>query len=173
MEGEEFARREQRVEPFATGSRTAVVLGVMLFCVIAVSGQTKPASGSGERPRTRQVANDGAAKLKALLGQRLELFRQMEQSVRAGQSAGAANFVDVQRAAIAVIRADLDLNHSRAERIALQRRLVDATRTIEKAAESEVKQGGATRESLIQARIARIEAQIGLEREQLRPPPRR
>jgi len=55
-----------------------------------------------------------------LLAQRIDLLKQVEEASRAKHAGGQGTWLDAQHAVIAVIQADLE--HSRAERIALRQR---------------------------------------------------
>jgi hypothetical protein len=124
------------------------------------------AAAAGQRAQPRPPAASPSNKLKALLDERLRLRKEIEQGVRAMQADGTAGPVEVQRAVLGVIQADLEREHTKAERITLRQKWVEAARIIEQAAEHAVSQGLSSSE-LMEARIDRIEAEIGLERERL------
>src|SRR5438309_11569602 len=110
--------------------RWAFVGGICL-CVVGVLGQravSKPAIANSV------PAAKAHAKIMGLLTQRRDLLRKIEQDYRAQYTQGQGKQEDLQRASEAVIRADLDLPHSRAERIALRQRLLDNTEAFEKLA---------------------------------------
>jgi hypothetical protein len=155
-------------KPMKPKTRTTVLWILPGLLAITIGAAT------GQKAQPRAPAGTSSARLRALLDEKVKLLKEIEQGVRAMRADGTAGPVEVQRAVIAVIRADLERNHTKAERIALRQKWVEAAKELEQAAESAVRQG-MSRSDLFQARIDRIEAEIGLERERLSPeskPPR-
>ena len=139
------------------------ILCVVLICIVIIGKQaiSKPADSKAETP-----------KVTALLTERRDLLRQMEQVYVAQYRSGQGSLEELQRASRAAIRADLDLPHSRAERIALFGKLVEQTQTYEKMAEQRVSVGTALKTEATEARVAHLEAEIDLEREKSGRAPR-
>jgi len=129
----------------------AVLSGVGLFGSQALSGPTR---GKGEDPVLRD-----------LLTQKRALLQQVETDREAEYRAGAATTEQVEQAAIAVIQADLEMARTRQERIALHQKWVEITTKIEKMATARYRAATTTQTPLREAQIARIEAEIALERE--------
>ena len=129
-----------------------VLSGVSVFGSQALSG---PARGKAADPH-----------LRVLLLQKRSLLQQLEQDREAQYRAGTGTTEQVEQAAIAVIQADLELANTRQERIALGQKWVEITAKIEKLAMSRYRAATITQTDLREAQLARLEAEIALEREE-------
>ena len=142
--------------------RIIVPVAILLCGGVVVAQQTP------SRPvKTGKTATAGQdnTKLQMLLTQRLDLLRQMERIYRTQYQSGQATFEDVEQAAIAVYRTDLERKHTHAERMSLTQQWVNTAQEIQKIADAHVKTGTATQIEAIKAQAALVEAQIALERE--------
>jgi outer membrane protein TolC len=142
------------------------VLSLGLLCSISMPGQQASAKPA-ERKAVRQTA--GTSKLATLQMQRLALLKEIAQDYRKRFQTGQAGTEEVLRASLAVIRADLELKHTRTERIALRQQWVKETTDFEKLVEQQYKVGSVPHSAVDEAQVARLEAEINLERERSAP----
>jgi len=141
--------------------RITIPAAILLCGSVVVAQQTpnRPVK-TGKSASTLQ----DDTRLQTLLTQRLELLRQMETIYRAQYRAGQATLNDVEQAAIAVYRTDLERKHTHAEQMGLTQQWVKAAQDIRKMADERVKTGMATQVEAIKAQAALVEAEIALER---------
>ena len=128
-----------------------VLASVGLFGSQALSGPTR---SKAEDPR-----------LRALMTQKRDLLRQLETDREAQFQVGTATTEQVEKAVIAVIQADLELAQTRRERIALRQKSVDVATKIEESTAVRYRAATVTQTEWQEAQLARLEAEIALERE--------
>lgn len=158
----------------AVGAAAAVMVGSVAFAEEKQPQQpskTAPGRQNGAKASSTAGSAAGAARLQRLLIARRDLMKEVEARAKVDRSAGRGSGADVARATIGVLAAELEIEHTKAERIALRQQVVEATRLIEAEAESYRLAGVGNNETLYPSRLARIEAEIALEREKLRPAP--
>lgn len=100
----------------ATLLRTTLIGAGVVFTVGLLGRQaiSNPAAARGAQARR------GDARISALLKERRDLLHEIEGMALARYKQGQGNLEELNRGSSAAIRADLDLPHSRAERIALR-----------------------------------------------------
>ena len=128
-----------------------VLAGVGVLGSQALSG---PAQGKAADPP-----------LRVLLLQKRALVAGIAKDRETQYKAGVATSEQVEQAAIAVIQTDLELATTQRERITLREKWVEIVGRIEERAETRYKAAAITQTEWQQAKLARLEAEIALERE--------
>jgi hypothetical protein len=137
------------------------VCGVVALAVRAQVTSPQPAT----KPATVSSAPADNARLRALLTEKRDTLRQIEDVRRAERQQGAGTAEDLLRASLAVVDADLDLARTARERIAFCEKRVQLRKQLEDIAEAQRKSAGLSFEELQRVRIDRMDAEIALERE--------
>jgi hypothetical protein len=128
-----------------------------------------PAAAQEPKPTApgKVVADEGEpAKVKALLKERLEVLREMEKALKNSyESFGTVPLERVLQASRKVIQAELELAETAAERVALREKAVAIAKEIEKILKTRHDAGTVPIYEYLEAKAARLEAEIALERE--------
>jgi len=144
--------------------RFSLVIGVVCLIALAVRGQV-----TAPRPSTKPAPSKSApadnARLRALLTEKRDALRQIEESRRSDHQQGIDNQEHLIRASLAVIDADLDLAQTPNERVALCEKRVRLRRELESFVQAQRQAGVGTLVELQQAKVDRLDAEIALERE--------
>ncbi len=132
-------------------------------------GETKPGK---EGPGDGRAGDD--SKLRGLLKERLEAVRKLADGVKRLHKQGAVTQEAVRQADVRVYKAELDLCDTPKERIAVLEKIAKVYEEVEDQLTAHAKQGAASSESVIEAKLNRLEAQIAVERERakLATPPK-
>jgi|SRR5579872_1594748 len=140
--------------------KTALIPAVL--CVTFMLGRQ---AISGPAAPGFNKAKGATNEVTALMTERRDLLRQMERLYLAQYRNGQGSLQDLNRATKEAILADLELPHSRAERIRLRQEWVDRTAEFEKLAEQRLTVGTAMQTEVYEARVAHIDAEIDFARE--------
>ena len=155
--------------------RGLVFLAVMIFAAIVISqavmypGYSNVAQAA-EVSETEVVAEgreSHESELQKLLIERKKLLTRIVQSMKIFLEAGRVGIDEYRDANIALLRAEMDLCRTRNERIDILQKMVQFHTTCEAYVERRAAEGRATRIDVERAKIARLEAQIELIRENL------
>ncbi len=113
-----------------------------------------------------QVAaqTDQTGTLRKLLIERRDTLRTIEESRAALRKVGRGNYVELFRAVMARLEAELDLADSKAERIATLEKKLEETKKLERMVQKRLKKGAANELEVLRIRVERVEAEIALER---------
>jgi outer membrane protein TolC len=150
----------------ATASRRPAVVSLLLLAGLIVwSVSTSLASVAGAAPPSR----DGAPKakgtrLKGLLTERLAVAREAAALADKAYTAGTGSFTQVQEANLAVLNAELDLCERDKDRIPVLEKFVAAMKRFEEYVAQGHKAGARSSGEVLKAKLARLEAEIALER---------
>ena len=106
------------------------------------------------------------SKIKELLRERLALLREIASPATKAYQSGEIPIENLLQASHAVLMAELDLCESRAAKIAVLEKIVGLAREVEKTAETLAKAQEAPASAPLKAKVARLEAEIALERAQ-------
>jgi RNA polymerase sigma factor (sigma-70 family) len=119
-----------------------------------------------DRPEHDLAAEKGgrAARLKALLQQRLALLKQIAAETEQAARQGSVPLQEVLRAKRAVLQAELDLCESDKERLVVHEKGVVLAKEFEQLVEKYFKAGTVPHADLLSAQAQRLEAEIALER---------
>jgi RNA polymerase sigma factor (sigma-70 family) len=156
----------------ADDAATNAVSGGRANQVPEAEGPRADATGRGVGGEERQAKGgppEGRAgddtKLRGLLKERLEAVQKLADRVKELNKQRAATREEVWHADLRVYKAELDLCETTKERIAVLEKIADVYKQMEDHASVRVKQQAASSESLIEAKISRLEAEIAVERE--------
>lgn len=141
------------MKPVCTIGIVALAIGAIYFT---------PERPANSEPR----AATSSAKLTALLKERRDTLKQLVKIVEARYRNGAATEESVIQASLQLQQAELDLAKTRRERIAICKRTVELLRKQEKIAQARFEAARGTREDVLSARAARLQAEIQMLREQ-------
>lgn len=137
-----------------------LLLGGAMFPV--EGGAAQPASVRGGAPK------DNGARLKALLAERLAVAREMSDQTTKAYKAGAISFARVHEATLVVLTAELDLCERDKDRVLVLEKFVAAMKQVEDQVAEQHKAGATAAGTLFKAKLARLEAEIALERAKVR-----
>jgi outer membrane protein TolC len=123
----------------------------------------KPA-GAGDKEEMKK--GEASEQIESLLKERRDTLRRVVDVLTQQYENGSAAFESIMLASERLFDAELELAATKAERIAIYEKRVSALRAMEKFAEGRFKAGFRTTEvELLDARAARLQAQIRLLRE--------
>jgi hypothetical protein len=105
------------------------------------------------------------AKLRGLLQERLKAVRTLAERAKQLHKQGAATQEEVRQADLRVYKAELDLCDTAKERVVVLEKIAKVYEEVEDHLTALAKQGAASSESVIEAKLSRLEAQIAVERE--------
>lgn len=142
------------------GTIGTIVLLVLAAVLVSVSDSAPRAQQKSE-PEDLAIPPD----VKALLEQRLEIFRQLELGVVKLQEVGRSNTLDVIAAKRERLAAELELAESRHLRLGILRRQVEAAREVEALTQHMADQQRAGQNEILRARLDRLAAEINVARE--------
>ena len=135
---------------------------------LSPDGQTLAVGGRYEI----KLWNIASVYAQAAQRQRLATLRQSLARTEIAYKQGALPVVEVQKAKLAVLSAELDLCETPRERIAVLERILTHRREVEKLLETLYKSGAAPEASLLEARAKRQEAEIDVQRERAKVLPK-
>ena len=136
------------------------ILGLMLATTIC--GQTSNQFISKTKAVKTPSQDD---RLEALLIQRRNVLQKIADDCQQKYHAGLATDEEMLKADIAVLQAELELKHTKAERIGLHQKILNHMRQLEHSAEKRLQTGSITPLEFSKATLARVDAEIALERE--------
>lgn len=142
-----------------------VLLGELLCGAVVGLPQAKGLEG-GAPPSGTGASDKGNTKVKALLKERLETLRTLAHQIGEAYKAndGAVSFKHVYDANLMVLNAELELCDSQTDRIAILEKIFSAAKDYEAHIREGVQSGGVASSALVKAKIARLDAEIALER---------
>jgi hypothetical protein len=136
-----------------------------LFLVVGLSAITGLFVSSGLAEPAANVREADAEKLKALQLERREVLRLAVKQAEESYRAGVMPYTAIPRTTINLLYAELDLAPDRAGRIAVRERMVTQFKEIESAVAAQVEAVAADSTVLLEAKAARLQAEIDLLRE--------
>lgn len=140
-------------------NRIAFAVVLVGLCAVAglfvSSGLAEPAS----------VRGPDAEKLTALRKERRDLLQQALKLTEEGYRSGVVDFSSIPRISINLLNAELDLAPDHAARVIIREQIVERFKTIEKTAAQRVETAIADTTELLEAKAARLQAEIELLRE--------
>lgn len=152
-------------------SLTALVL--IAASAVFLLGNNRNATQSAraaEPPASATVQPAGNAMqehLRQLLMERKQLLEQMAEHHRSFLEMGRSSLADYVKAKEAALLAGLDLCNTKAERIEIRREIVELHKEVEGWMKRRIENGRTPQDELVEARLARLEAEINLLKEQL------
>lgn len=120
---------------------------------------------SGLAEPTVIVRGKDAEKLTALRKERREVLRQAVRQAEEMYRSGRLPYATIPRLTVNLLNAELDLAPDRDARIAIRERVVDQLKISEEMVNQNVKSGQAANTDLLEAKAARLQAEIDLLRE--------
>jgi RNA polymerase sigma factor (sigma-70 family) len=137
----------------------------------------KPQAGNDPRQGKQEPADGRAgdnSRLRGLLKDRLAAVQKLAERVEQLSGQGGASLGEVRQAYLRVYRAELDLCETTKERIAVLEKIAKVYEEMEGHANALARQGSASPESVLEAKVNRLEAEIAVEREKakLATPPK-
>jgi flagellar hook-basal body complex protein FliE len=146
-----------------------VFIGLVLICLTVLSGwfssyraQLFAISRAAESQEQAQAGSE--EKLRALLLERYDILKDIVESEKKSLEVGRGDASALKDATVAMFHADADLCSTNSERIKVYEKLVAALREYEAWAERRAAAGRATEAAVLQAKVARLDAQIKLEK---------
>jgi hypothetical protein len=133
------------------------ILGLLGLGVVI--GFTVPA---GLAEPTAVVRGPNAEKLTALRKERRDALREAAKTAEEAYRHGVGDYASIPRIKIELLNAELDLASDRAGRVAVRERLVEQFKEIEKSVAQRVESALAVSSDLLEARAARLKAEIDL-----------
>ncbi len=128
----------------------------------------KPQVG-GDPRQGKQEPGDGRAgdnsRLRGLLKDRLAAVQKLAERVKQLHRQGGASQEAVRQADLRVYGAELDLCETTKERIAVLEKIAKVYQEMEEHANALARQGSVSSESVLEAKLSRLEAEIAVERE--------
>jgi hypothetical protein len=103
-------------------------------------------------------------KLKQLLKERHSALEAVAKATREGYESGAVSLEDMYQSQMAVLKGELDAAADQKERVSILERMVKMAQEQEKGIAAGLEMGISTETSALRSRVARIEAEIALER---------
>jgi hypothetical protein len=124
------------------------------------------AMGIGFRGTTAPVHADEKSdnKLKELLTDRHAALEALAKATREGYESGAVSMEDMFLAQMAVLKGDLDATTDKKDRIGILEKIVKMAQEQEKGIAAGVEMGISTETSALRSKVARIEAEVALQR---------
>jgi hypothetical protein len=129
--------------------------------VLAVLCLVSPPS----RPGYADDKTEARDRIKTLLRARVDTLKEILDTFVAAQARGGASLDDVLDARAALLKAQLDLGETKEERLKLLEQFVKEARDREQATRKSVQSGGSPPIDGMKATLARIDAELALERE--------
>src|SRR5262249_24736091 len=117
---------------------------------------------AGHAEPTDAVRGVNAEKLTALRTQRRDALREAAKKAEEGFRNGVMDYKSIPRIHVELLNAELDLAPDRAGRIAVRERLAEQSRIIEKIVAQHVESAPAGSSDLLEAKAARLKAEIAL-----------
>ena len=146
-----------------------VLIGLLLICLTLLNGwfggyraQLLATSRTAEGQEQAQVGSE--EKLQALLLEKYDILKSIVESYKKLLVSGRAEMSEVVSATVAMFHAEADLCSNDAERIKVYEKLVAALREHEAWAERRAAAGRPIEMSAWQGKVARLDAQIKLEK---------
>jgi hypothetical protein len=124
-----------------------------------------PGGHAGERQKKAQTQSSD--KLRELLEERYEILKTFVETQKQLVKIGQGSVRKIAEATAAMLRAEADLCSTYPERIEIHERIVTILRENEDALAREAKAGYASPEAVAKVKLARLEAQIELEKMKL------
>ena len=145
--------------------RLAGVSLLFLVGVIVWSVSISGANAAGAAPPASDgTPKDKGTRLKALLTERLAVAREAAALVDRAFRDGTGSFTQVHEANLAVLNAELDLCERDKDRIPVLEKFVAAMKRFEEYVAEGHKAGARSDGEMLKAKLARLEAEIALER---------
>ncbi len=136
------------------------VAGCLLLVYLA-----GPGGYAGQRPNKAQVP--GGGKLRALLEERYEILKTLVEAQKELARVGQSSTGKITEATIAMLRAEADLRSTYSRRIEIHEKIVTMLRECEARIAREAKRGMAGQDAVARVKLARLEAQIEIEKMKL------
>jgi hypothetical protein len=146
-----------------------VFVVLLLICLAVLSGwfggYRAQLLATARAAEGREQAQAGSEeKLRALLLERYDILKGIVESEKKSLEVGRGDASALKDATVAMFHADADLCSTNSERIKVYEKLVAALREYEAWAERRAAAGRATEAAVLQAKVARLDAQIKLEK---------
>src|SRR5262245_14234966 len=152
-----------------TGAARAFTAVALLLLGGLSLWHTRPARGrAGDTGPPQAAPKDSRARLKALLAERLALARAQAEQIGKAYKAGSVPFARLVEANRAALDAELDQCERDKDRIAVLERAVALLRQYEEQLDRQHKAGGVPATAPQGAKLARLEAEIALERARIK-----
>jgi len=149
-----------------------VSIVLLLICLASVSGlflgsgaQLPTIAHAAERQNQLQTGSN--EKLRALLMERYDVLKTLAENLNQQLGQGRAGISEVRNATIAMFYAEADLCATDSERVKVYEKVVATLREQEESTARQVDAGWLPRIEVLRAKAARLEAQIGLEKQKL------
>jgi hypothetical protein len=136
-----------------------------LLCCVAGAASVVDSSAGADPPKST-ADEAGPSQLLFLRKERRETLRKLVDAAESKYNSGKATLDVVLRASDLLLEAEMDLARTRAERIAVHEKLVANLRQVEKATQLRCDAGTAPIEESLEAKAARLKAEIRLKYEQ-------
>ena len=120
-------------------------------------------SHEGKTPQVVAQSGETSAVTKLLI-ERRDTLRSIEDLHKRQIQSGAGGYVELIRATMARLEAELDLADSNEERIATLEKKLEETKKLERMVQERLKNGAANELEILRIRVERLEAEIALER---------
>lgn len=133
----------------------------IVFASLLLTGGVWLSSGEAPTAQAREVKD---SRLKELLKEKLAIVREVSAQRLAAFQSGLTSFAQVNEASLAVLNAELDLCDTDVERIAVLEKMLATARDHEQSVAAIVKAGEATSGTALDAKAARLDIEIRLER---------
>jgi len=155
-----------------------VSIGLLLICLASVSGWLRGDEAllltiADAAERQNQLQTGSNEKLRELLIERYDVLKTLAENLNQQLSQGRAEISEVRNATIAMFYAEADLCATDSERVKVYEKLVATLREQEESTARWVDAGRLPRMEVLRAKAARLEAQIGLEKQRLAQETRR
>jgi hypothetical protein len=151
-----------------------VLIGLLLICLVVLSGwfgaYRAQLLATARAAEGREQAQAGSEeKLRALLLERYDILKDIVESDKKLLELGRGDIKALQKATVAMYHAEADLCSTNTERIKVYEKLVDALREYEALVGRRAAAGQVNDMAVLQAKVARLDAQIKLEKLRLAP----
>ncbi len=138
---------------------------LFLFVVVGLGAMTGLFVSSGLAEPAAVVRGADGEKLNALQLERRDVLQLAVKQAEESYRSGVMPYTSIPRTTINLLHAELDLAPDRAGRIAVRERMVTQFKEIERAVAEQVKAVAADSTVLLEAKAARLQAEIDLLRE--------
>jgi len=135
------------------------ILAIVIALFVSQPAATPPAKTRAPR------LDEASQKINALQKERRDTLQQLVKLVQQRHRAGAVSSEAVLRASLKLNQAELDLAENRQRRIAVRKETVELLRRLEKTAKQRFEIGAGSQDEVLEARAARLQAEIELLRE--------
>jgi hypothetical protein len=135
---------------------------VLLAATLLVAFSMSLAFRGAAAPVHAQQSSDN--KLKDLLKDRHAALEAVAKATREGYESGAVSLEDMYQSQMAVLKGELDAADGQKDRVSILERMVKMAQEQEKGIAAGLEMGISTETSALRSRVARIEAEIALER---------